>query len=151
MSGDVVLGSPSQVAQAFLQRLGFEEAEETVSSSTQLRLIMRPKDATLAKIWSVDGGVMQTLLRAQPRSTWTVDISRKYFERGNSLVWLWRVIFQAPAIANHYQEIASLIVSVGAPAQQDVLVTPLLLASPNRNASTGFGSKGAVPTNYGSR
>jgi hypothetical protein len=89
---------------------------------------------------------------------WSVDISKHYFvpkpmaelviggvepANGTHVLFAWRIILQAPNLAEHYKDIVDVIARVRQP-RSELMEVPLS-APPNRNAlSKGKGAQSAL-------
>lgn len=112
----------ADVFAALAQKVGFEVVSEKETKS-QLRIIGRcspkswpfllPVIFVLEKKAKMDG------------STWTVDISKKYLESNDRVLYSWRFIFQSQDVVAAYPVIVSTI--KGAPLPGRVEVDEVLL------------------------
>lgn len=97
--------------QEALRRYGFQTTTATVGEQ-QIRLTLRVPP-NVAEQWKV---CMFALLDYAERATWTIDPSRKYFLRGEpphkKMFYIWRLIFQGPAIRDSIPEIVRVICSI---------------------------------------
>jgi hypothetical protein len=86
-------------------KAGFEVVQQNVTDK-QIRLVGRvPRDKTGQWLLVVE----RLLLREQePDCAWNLDISKQYFLRGNRLLYGWRVILQAPSVAEHVDELVNI-------------------------------------------
>ncbi len=124
-----------------IQALGARSFETVKKSSTEkrVRLIGRVHDSK-TQGWLV---VARHILLQQPDQAWTCDLSKWYFMRGPSLVFGWRLLFEAENIA---EAIPHIITAVNGAPKARMVVTEIPLPGVtsldrNKNRAAGIESK----------
>jgi hypothetical protein len=120
-------------------RAGHFEVVNYEPSAKKLRFTGRvPGDPESQGLWTL---VMQRLCLAQRTHPWNVDISKLYFVKdGNQkLVYIWRIIFQAPDLEAHYADIINVVATTPRLARVEVVEIPMPGAS-----SKNVGPMGSV-------
>ena len=125
---------------AFHRNGHFELVNYEVSPK-KLRFTGRvPSDPESQGLWTL---VMQRLRLAERSHPWTADISKLYFIKDGSdkLLYIWRIIFQAPDLAAHYADIINIVKTTPRLARVEVTEIPMPGAS-----SKNVGPMGTIPT-----
>lgn len=128
----------TNVYAALMRKSGFEVIQEK-ETDKQLRLMGRsPVDR-----WNFFVPVMHRLLTAsaKPGALWTCDISKQYLLRNDQVLYAWRLIFQADALAEQYGDIAKTILSALSPSRVE-LQSQLLPGCKPGDVRGGFNAKG---------
>ena len=134
--------SPDIIIAALRKRAGYEAVSQN-ETATQLRFLGRllpDRGGQGADNWKT---LMHFLNAAMKERTWTVDISKYFFNKEETglLVFAWRIIFQGENLAQHYTDIANVIAK--APnAARELTEMPLAGATADRNSTAG-GKRGA--------
>lgn len=84
----------------------------------------------------------------QPGCAWKVDISKKYFRRGNKFIFAWRLIIQGEGVADLLPELISVVGGAPLSSRNEVTEIALLGARGDRNTPTkgkGAGVTGTIP------
>lgn len=139
--------------------LGFEPAVEPHETVNQLRLTGRVSKAKMPS-WLLAIELLDVTASSEP---WSVDISKHYFVpkplvelvksgsepvNGTHVLFGWRLILQAPELAQHYESIAETLSKIQAP-KTELMEVPLT-ASPDRNSPVrGKGAQGVLSARVG--
>lgn len=117
-------------------RGGIEIVESDVKP-TKLRLIGRLRP-NAGDHWKM---VMHRLLLSEVDAPWKIDISKKYFLRGNQVFYGWRIILNGEDLETQYPNIIQLIKTAlkPNPISTGVDEVPLIGVSPNRATRTNVG------------
>lgn len=120
-------------------KVGLTVGEESATTN-QVRALFRLPESQMRQ-WLV---VMNHLLRLETQSTWSIDISKKYFLMGGKTVQGWRIILRDEQLEAALDQLIAAV--SGAPnARFQVDEVPLPGRSlGDRNAISARG-KGAVP------
>lgn len=99
------MGAPHEVLQStLLQRAGYEVVQATTKDN-QVRFFGRVRP-NLMPAWLI---IMRDLLAAAEGASWSIDLSRQYFLRGDKLFFGWRIILQGDGIQQHMPSIAAVV------------------------------------------
>lgn len=133
----------------FYRELGtitkFEIVGEPKESERQLRIVGRVRVRAVSRAWATQ--YLTALVRASTANTrWSVDISRYYFEKGDDVIWAWRIIVQTASIPmeialDEILRVLRLSSRAVTSAPPEVTEMPLVGVSPTRNSLTN--GKGA--------
>lgn len=126
-----------------LERTGFQTILPT-ERPTQLRVVGRVPASTMPGWLEL---VTELLTQAEVSVSWSLDVSKQYFLREGSLVYAWRLIFQADKLQDCQEEIIELL-RASAPRprpQAEVTEQPLSVLGPRNtyNSATGKGASSA--------
>lgn len=139
------MATPHDFYQELASITKFEIVGAPKESDRQLRIVGRVRARDVSRIWATQYAA--ALVRASTGNTrWSVDLSRYYFEKGNEVLWAWRVIVQTSTVpmGTALDEILRVLRLCGRPAVQapvEVVEMPLIGVSPARN--TVVNGKGA--------
>jgi hypothetical protein len=119
--------------QAALQRkTSFELINEPLETDKQLRLEGRVIDDKM-KTNIANWHLLIVALSDGAPGVWSVDISKKYFRRGNVPIYTWRLIFQGEDLKSKYDVIAKAIVGSPNAAGGQLSEFPLFGVPADRN------------------
>lgn len=129
------------------------EAVEIDEKPTQIRILGRVRTEQSPTAMDNWLSLMCAIALAAeaPDSTWKVDISRKYFPRGNKLIFAWRLILQGTDLETELRAViaAAQSTSVIAKSHRELDEIPLPGVRGDRNAHVngkGAGATGKVLT-----
>lgn len=117
-----------------LTKVGLETLD-VEEKPNQLRLICR-LNRNFGEHWKL---AMYQLLTKEQTAPWKVDISKKYFLRGNQVFYGWRLLFQVEEVSKHYDAIIRMIQSTPPPSNIHVEEGPLVGSAANRATRTNVG------------
>ncbi len=125
-------------------RGGFELVSHSVADS-QIRLLGRVHRESMGP-WLV---LLQHLLSLESDRPWSLDVSKNYFLKNKQVVFAWRVLIQAPDVAQHLPSLVHAVLNAPR-ARMVVEEQPLVGASASRgDLVRGKGAQGVLKAAVG--
>jgi len=120
--------------QASLQRKTGFEVIDANESPTKLRLMGRlPADKMGLNLANWLLLVKELDKAGDGRAGWGVDISKKYFCRGEKTMYSWRLMFESPELAAKYEAILKVVMGAPYAGRGELSEFPLAGARADRN------------------